>query len=325
MKKKPFRPAWWLRSPHAQTLWASTCRLKPKIATRRERIELPDGDFIDLNWSRGNESAPLAVILHGLEGSLDSGYVRGIMTALKKSGWQAVVMHFRGCSDEPNRLPRAYHSGDTGDIAYFVNELRQRFPNRTLAAVGYSLGGNALLKWLGESGENNPLQAAVAVSVPFDLAIAASKLKQGGSRLYQQHLLTNLKKTIECKKALLEPVIDFNSALASEDFYDFDDRVTAPLHGFQDVHDYYQRSSSKQYLTGIKIPTLIIHSSDDPFMTPAAVPNSSEVSEAVTFELCQHGGHVGFISGRLPGKANYWLENRIPAFLAKFMNKQCAK
>lgn len=311
-----FRPAWWLRNPHLQTLWPYLFRRWRRIDLRRERLELPDGDFLDLDWITGADSGPIVLVLHGLEGSSRSGYAGGMLRAIQARGWRALVMHFRGCSGEPNRLPRSYHSGETGDLAYMVGVMRLRFPGVSLAVVGYSLGGNVLLKWLGETGAGNPLAAAVAVSVPFELHKAAWRLERGLSRLYQWKLLRSLRHRTAAKFSCMSCPVPLGDLSLLTSFRAFDDRVTGPLHGFQGADDYYARSSSRQYLPGIRIPTLIVHALDDPFMTSDAVPKLSELATATCLELSQHGGHVGFLSGRFPWKAEYWLERRIPEFLA---------
>lgn len=316
--RSDFRPAPWLRNPHLQTIWASLLRRRPPLDTRPERLELPDGDFVDLLWC-GPQHGPIIVVLHGLEGSIRSRYAAGIMAGIAAHGWRGVFMHFRGCSGVPNRLPRSYHSGDTGDIRYLVETLRRREPQTPLAAVGYSLGGNALLKYLGESGRDTPLEAAVAVSVPFDLDNAARRLERGLSRLYQRHLLASMHRKLRSKFAGRPGPVKPDEISALRSFRLFDDKVTAPLHGFAGVDDYYARCSSRRYLTGIGIHTLILHASDDPFMTPQAVPGEQEMSPTTRLELSRHGGHVGFVSGRWPWRTRYWLEERILAFLTPFL------
>ena len=310
-----FRPAWWLPGPHAQTLWPVLCRRRPRLRLRRERLELPDGDFLDLDWTDGDQG-PLAIILHGLEGSSDSHYVLGLLAAITGHGWRGVVMHFRGCGGQPNRLARGYCAGETGDIAYIVNWLRRRKPATPLAMIGYSLGGNALLKWLGEVGADAPICAAVAVSAPFVLDMTARRLVRGFSRLYQFHLLRELKCSYRDKfHRRSDGPVALTGLAAIRDFYAFDDRITAPLHGYASVHDYYARASCRPYLKHICVPTLILHALDDPFMRPEAAPKSGELSPSVRLELSQNGGHVGFVTGRWPWRAGYWLEQRIPAFL----------
>ena len=309
-----FKPAWWLPNSHAQTLWPYLFQKKLRLHLARERLELPDGDFIDLCWT-DQQSDTIVMIIHGLEGSIDSHYARGIIPALYGLGWRAVFMHFRGCSGEHNRLSRGYHSGDTGDIKYLVDTLHHRYPDANLIAVGYSLGGNALLKYLGENTDRRPLKGAVAVSVPFELASGALRLETGFSRVYQRHLLKRLQGKIISKFTGRQAPLPLDRVPDLDTFMRFDDAITAPLHGFQDVHDYYTRSSSRQFLKNIRVPTLIIHAQDDPFLTPDAIPAAKELSGEISFELSKRGGHVGFISGNNPFKPAYWLEQRIPEFI----------
>jgi len=289
------------------------------MAFDRQRVELPDGDFVDVDWAGGNPAdGPIVLLLHGLEGSSDSSYVRGLLRQVQRRGWRGGVMHFRGCSGAANRLPRGYHSGDSNDIAYLVDQLKQRQPDTPVAVVGYSLGGNVLLKWLGQRGDSNPLDAAVAVSVPFDLHAAADRLQRGLSRLYQRHLLTRLRQSVRDKLTQLdgEPPIDPKCIDELHTFRAFDDAVTAPLHGFAGVDDYYTQCSSRQYLGGIARPTLIIHARNDPFMTPAVIPRPDELSSSIQMIVTDDGGHVGFVSGRWPWRPVYWLEHRIVEYLA---------
>lgn len=322
----PFTPAWWLPGGHAQTLFAAL-RPRPRPArSTPERLELPDGDFVDLVWI-GPERAPVVAVLHGLEGSVRSGYAAGLLAALAARGWRAVLMHFRGCSGAPNRLARSYHSGDTGDIAFLLAELARRHPQVPRAAVGFSLGGNALLKYLGELGEsatNAPLAAAAAVSVPFDLDDAARRLDRGLSRLYQYKLLRSLKRRTLARASLLAGRIDLHRVPALRSFRAFDDAVTAPLHGFRGADEYYARSSSGPWLDRIRVPTLVLHARDDPFMTEAALPAPAHLAPAVRLELSDRGGHVGFIAGGTPWRPVYWLEQRIPDFLAAHLGPAAA-
>ncbi|SFD84733.1 hypothetical protein SAMN05660831_02426 [Thiohalospira halophila DSM 15071] len=312
LETSPFRPAWWLPGPHAQTLWPHLCRPRPRVATRPERVELDDGDFIDLAHGDGPAAAPRVLLLHGLEGSLRSQYARGMMAALSRSGLRPVFMHWRGCSGEPNRLPRSYHSGATDDIARVVAHLRAREPETPLAAIGWSLGGNALLKWLGETGSANPLAAAAAISVPFRLERAAARMDRGFSRLYQWRLVGELRRSLEAKRRLRG--LELPEPLRGG-FRAFDDAVTAPLHGYRDANDYYARASSRPWLGRITVPTRILHALDDPFMDPGAIPTARELPPAVTLELARRGGHVGFVEGALPGRPQYYAEHRIPAWL----------
>ena len=313
-----FRPAWWLPGPHAQTLWPVLFRKRSRLALRRERLELPDGDFLDLDWAGDDERGPIVLILHGLEGSSDSHYARGLLATVVRHGWRGVVMHFRGCGGQPNRLARRYYAADTADMAYVADCLRRREPTVPLAAVGYSLGGNALLKWLGTARVDLPLRAAVAVSIPFRLDDTARRLQQGFSRLYQLHLLRALKRGYRAKfRHRSDGPVTLAELATIQDFHGFDDRITAPLHGYAGVHDYYTRASCRPDLRHIRIPTLILHALDDPFMRPATAPAASELSPSVRLELSPSGGHVGFIAGPWPWRADYWLERRIPTFLAE--------
>jgi hypothetical protein len=255
------------------------------------------------------------LVLHGLEGSLESHYAAGLLNALATAGYNAGLMYFRGRSGEPNRLPRGYHSGETGDLEYVVRYICERYA-QPLSVIGFSLGGNVLLKWLGEKGDETGIQQAIAISVPFDLDAAARQLDRGFSRLYRNHLLRKMRASVIRKAAL--HTLPWPVARLEElrSFRAFDDAITAPLHGFRDVDDYYRQASSRQFLRHIRIPTLILQSADDPFLPAAALPIDSELAGSVTLELSPHGGHVGFVSGHLPFRPRYWLEHRILEQLA---------
>lgn len=309
-----FKPAWWLPGAHLQTLFPYVFRRQRPPPLKRERIELSDGDFVDIDWT-GAQPGPLVLLLHGLEGSIRSHYVAGLLHTLADCGFQTALLYFRGCSGEPNRLPRSYHSGETGDLDTIVGHLKTRQPRRPLYIVGVSLGGNVLLKWLGEQGAQSRVERAVAVSVPFELNIAALRLEKGLSRLYQSHLLRKLRRSTRRKAERMQLPVDVSRLSRLKSFRDFDDQVTAPLHGFRDVDDYYNRCSSRQFLARIATPTLILHARDDPFMTPAAIPRAAELGSGICLEVCEAGGHVGFISGEWPWKPGYWLDERVCAFL----------
>ncbi|AGA89903.1 putative hydrolase of the alpha/beta-hydrolase fold protein [Thioflavicoccus mobilis 8321] len=306
-----FRPAWWLSNAHLQTLWPSFARRRPHLSLPRRRIELPDGDFIDL--AVATTAGPRVLVIHGLEGSLQSHYAGALVARLIESGYCPLFMHLRGCSDEPNRLQRGYHSGASDDLAAVLAELAEDPEGAPLAAVGFSLGGNLLLKYLGET--DNPLVAsAVAVSVPFVLRDAMLRLNDGISRIYRRYLLDKLKAAYRRKLAHMGLPAD--PALGAIDDIDtFDDRITAPLNGFAGAYDYYAQCSCRQFLPAITIPTLILHAHDDPFMYPRTVPYAHELGPGVTLELAAHGGHVGFIGGAIPGRPVYWLEERILRYL----------
>jgi len=309
-----YRPAWWLRNAHAQTLWPSLFRQKPKIEISRERVELKDGDFIDLIWS-GEKSAPIVLFLHGLEGNIHSHYAAGIMQQLNQAGFRACLMHFRGCSEEPNRLPIAYHSGKTDDPAEISEHIKKHHGRQLFGVVGVSLGGNVALKWLGELGEQCELQRAAVMSVPFILNDAALRLRKGASRFYERHLIGNLQESYQTKFKQIESPVTVN-VKNLRTFRQFDNEVTAPLHGYKDVDDYYTTCSSRPYISKIKIPTLILHAKDDPFMYPSTSPEENELSDHVYLELTAHGGHMGFISGKFPGKATYWAEKRLAEWMS---------
>lgn len=321
-----FRPHPLLRGPHAQTVFASFLRRPPPLQVARERLELDDGDFLNLAWLPEPDGAaadtPLVMVMHGLTGSIDSKYARGLLRVVQGLGWRGLLLHFRGAGGEPNRLPRGYHSGETGDFATVLARLRRRYPAAPLAAVGYSLGGNVLLKHLGERGADTPLAAACAVSVPFDLDLCARAMDRGLSRAYQRHLLGNMRRAAERKFSLIEPPFALPDLRRLRNFRTFDDAFTAPLHGFAGVDDYYARASSKPFLKHIRVPALVLQARDDPFMTPAVVPAEEDLADSVRLELSAHGGHVGFVAGDRFGRPVYWLEQRIPAFLREYLSKE---
>ncbi|MGZ8237196.1 MAG: hydrolase [Methylobacter sp.] len=322
--KKAFKPAWWLSNSHLQTIYPALLRKTPDPPDyRRERLTTPDYDFIDIDYC-GTGNQPLIILIHGLTGSSQSDYIKGLQSALLKQGFRSAALNFRGCSGQSNNRARSYHSGETEDIHFLYRTLREREPETPLGAVGFSLGGNVLLKWLGEQGEQLHLFAAVAVSVPLLLGPCATKLDKGFAKCYRGRLLNALKVYMRNKLQHLESIGQSQEALkikelgdlsAINSFWQYDDRVVAKLHGFNDVHDYYQRSSSRQYLKSISVPTLVIQAVDDPFMTKEVLPGLDEISPHVHLELTQRGGHVGFVSGSIPFKPKYWLEQRIPEFL----------
>ena len=315
-----FAPAWWLKNRHAQTTypslpWAGA----PIIAVRRQVLELPDGDSTVVDWMKEgpdqDAGAPILIVLHGLEGSIDSPYARMLLKAATDYGWRAALLHSRDCGDYRNRLPRRYHAGETNDIRCFLESLRAGGHDGPMVAAGYSLGGNVLLKYLGENGLSTPLAAAAAVSVPLDLHNSANALSTGFSKVYQYNLIKRMKKAITRKFDHHTTAFDWHRAMAAKSFAEIDDAITAPLHGFASKDEYYDRCSSVRFLSDIRCPTLIINSLDDPFMTPAAIPDSSMLSETVQLELANHGGHVGFIDGGTPWRPQYYLPGRIIRFL----------
>ncbi|WP_153785514.1 hydrolase [Pseudomonas sp. EMN2] len=319
-----FRPATGLTNPHLQTLWGPLWRKLPDLQRNRERLWLADGDFLDLDWHGPHQpDTPLVLVLHGLTGSSNSPYVKGLQQALQLRGWASVAINWRGCSGEPNLLARSYHSGASEDLAETIRHLRAQRPLAPLYAVGYSLGGNVLLKYLGESGSASELEAAVAVSVPFRLDQCADRIGLGFSKIYQAHFMREMLAYVQDKQRHfrdkghhegLAEIERLGSLRKLRTFWDFDGKVTAPLNGFSDVHDYYRRASSRYYLRENRTPTLIIHASDDPFVFSHSLPSADELAPQTQFELHSRGGHVGFVDGSLrnPG---YYLERRIPQWL----------
>ena len=324
-----FKTAWWLNNAHLQTLYPALIRkMPPPIGSKRERLITPDHDFIDIDWC-GEGNQPLVILLHGLTGSSQSGYIKGLQFSLLKQGFRSVTLNFRGCSGEYNYSARCYHSGETEDIHFLYQTLRQREPDTPFAAVGFSLGGNVLLKWLGEQGNNLSLFAAIAVSVPLVLSACATKLDKGFSKIYRAKLLRDLKHYVQAKQGYLEQlgkhleankIEQLGDLSRIDSFWQYDDQVVAKLHGFKNVQDYYQRSSSRQFLKSIAVPTLLIQALDDPFMTEDVLPDFEELSSSIHLEITQGGGHVGFIAGENPFKPDYWLEQRIPEFLRQHLS-----
>lgn len=301
---EPYEAPWWLPGGHLQTLFAALAP-KPRVALRRERRDTPDGDFIDLDWA--GEDGPLLVLFHGLEGSSSSQYARSIAAHAVARGWRCVVPHFRGCSGELNRLPRAYHSGDSAEIAWILASLRATH------AAGISLGGNALLKHLGEAGAQSGLVRAVAVSAPLDLAAAGHALDRGLCRLLYTRMFLRTLRSKSVEKHNRHPgIFDLARARAATTLWEFDDAVTAPLHGFAGADDYWARSSSGPWLARIRVPTLVVNARNDPFM-PAAVldglQSRRDIPASVTLEFPPAGGHAGF-----PGRDD-WLARRVLEFV----------
>lgn len=320
VRSSEFRPARWLRNRHLQTIYPSLPLPGiPRPPLVREPLELPDGDVTVVDWLTDvpmtSETSPLLIVLHGLESSAQSTYARQLLFAASEHGWRAAVLHFRDCGDYRNRLPRRYHAGETYDIRYFLRKLRTDGHSGPLVAAGFSLGGNVLLKYLGESGDDTPLVAAAAVSVPLNLHASAEALSKGFSRFYQRVLLKRMKRSIRKKFDRYTAAFEWDRAMNATTFAEFDDAVTAPLHGFANKDDYYDRCSSAGFLGAIERPTLIINALDDPFMTPDIVPDESSLSEFVTIEVSENGGHVGFIDGGTPWRPRYFIPRRIIRFL----------
>ena len=318
--RSAFRPARWLRNRHAQTIYPSfpwACRERP--ALRREVLKLPDGDETAVDWVVETEgtpkTAPLLIILHGLESSAESAYARTLMQAAAARQWRCCVLHFRDCGDYRNILPRRYHAGETNDVRYFVAKLEREGQFGPMIAAGYSLGGNVLLKYLGESGAGCPLKGAAAVCVPLNLHACADALNIGISKGYQRYLLKRMKRAVTRKFNPHTAAFDWQRAMQASTCAEIDDAVTAPLHGVANKDDYYDKCSSVHFLKRIERPTLIVNALDDPFMTPEVIPDAPLLSDHVTLEVADHGGHVGFIEGGTPWRPRFYLPERLISFL----------
>lgn len=306
----------WLPGGHLQTIYAAKCIAAPSTRLRRERWDTPDDDFIDLDFTDGNAGAPMLVMFHGLEGSSASHYARAMMHALAERGWHGVVPHFRGCSGELNRAPRFYHSGDSTEIDWIVRRLKQIADSKGCAqfyVTGVSLGGNALLRWLGESGLDLPwVDAACAISAPLNLAGGGAALSRGFNKVYTRVFLETLKPKCERKLTQFPGLFDRTAMQRARNLYEFDNVVTAPLHGYRDTDDYWHRASACHVLPDIRVPTLVLNARNDPFLPERYLP--AHASSQVTLEFPERGGHVGFASGPWPGHHN-WLPERILQFV----------
>ena len=304
----------WLPGGHAQTIWPVLIKAAPPPLVR-ERWDTPDGDFLDVDRLPGPADAPLVILFHGLEGSARSHYAASLLHALAARRWQGAVVHFRGCGGEANRLPRAYHSGDADEIDWLLRRFAEVHPRIPRYAAGVSLGGNALLKWLGtrEDSAAGLLRAAAAVSAPVDLAGAGHALGRGFNRIYTRHFLVTLKPSALERLQRHPGLYDAARLRAARNLHDFDDLVTAPLHGFRNVADYWERASSRPHLGGIRVPTLLLNALNDPFLPARFLPGPAEVSSHVQRCFPAQGGHVGFVSGSFPGRLD-WLPQKLLQF-----------
>ena len=303
----------WLPGGHLQTIYPATCINKPAVSYRRERWEAPDGDFVDLDFVDGTPGKPFIVLFHGLEGSSDSHYARSLMAHIAGLGWSGVVPHFRGCSGEPNRAPRFYHSGDAEEIDWLLRRLKTRAGAGKFFATGVSLGGNALLRWLGESQQQAGIvDAACAISAPLNLAGGGAALSQGLNMIYTRVFLQTLKPKCLNKLKQFPGLFNRDAMLDARDLYQFDNVVTAPLHGYRNTEDYWHRASAVHILDDITVPTLVLNARNDPFLPPHHLP--TRAAAHVRLEYPAHGGHVGFAVGGVPGSLN-WLPQRMVSFL----------
>jgi uncharacterized protein len=308
-----------------RTMWGRLVRRwRRPVETRAERWETPDGDFITIRRleraARSPADTPHLVLLHGLEGGAHSHYVPNFLAEAQGRGWSADLLLFRGCGGEPNLAPRFYHSGETTDLSYVIARLIDEDPGRPLVLAGVSLGGNVLLKWLGEVGIAAPPQvrAAAAMSVPFDLARGCRHISRGFSRLYERVFVESLREKALAKLSRYPELFDRARLHRARTLWDFDEAVTAPVHGFRDAQDYYERSSSIRYLQDIRVPTYLLSARDDPFLPEAVLTEVESIArsnEYLTVEFVDRGGHVGFVSGTLPWRPHQWGEWRTVAYL----------
>ena len=317
-----FKPAWWLSNPHAQTMFAKLLQKKASSIEINKTIETPDGDFFDIAWTEPPEqnlSKPIVVVLHGLEGSQNSHYAKGMLTAIKASGWVGLLMHFRGCGGKPNRQLNSYHCGDIRDISFLTQQLSQQYPNRKLALVGFSLGGNVASQFLAKH-QDNPYSAACIICAPFDLASCSKKINIGTSKIYQQYLIGMLKDSALRKHDVMpSDKVCPDKVKAIKTMWQFDDYITAPLNGFKNALDYYEQVSGIKVLPKIQTPSLVIHAQDDPFIDHEKIIEIKNLPKNIRFEVSKKGGHVGFIAGNNPLKPQFWLEQRVPQYLAEFL------
>lgn len=316
-----YRPPLALRNGHLLSIWPSLARRVPEVAYRRERITTLDDDFLDIDWSLVAESNTLVIISHGLEGESGRSYMRGMARAMNRAGRDALCWNYRGCSGEPNRLLRSYHSGASEDLDVVVRHAINTKGYRRLALIGFSLGGNITLKYLGERGASvDPaIMAAVAFSVPCDLRSSSMALARPSNALYMRRFLLSLRTKMLAKEGLMSTPIDREELRRMRTFQEFDDRFTAPLHGFRDAEEYWQHSSSRQFLPGITIPTLLVNALDDPFLDIPCYPyKEARRSRHIYLETPRHGGHVGFVSFAPNGE--YWSEQRANEFLLERNN-----
>jgi predicted alpha/beta-fold hydrolase len=317
-----YSPAWWIPGGHLQTLWGKFFRQQTPAPTLMERWDTPDGDFLEIHRLAAERNAPRLILLHGLEGTVRSHYAQALLNEAARRGWGADLLIFRSCGSEPNRTRRFYHSGETGDVGFALEKILDEFPTSPLAFAGVSLGGNVLLKFLGERGEDLPpqLKAAAAISVPYDLARSSRRINHGFSRFYQKFFLNSLRRKAQEKARRFPDLAPQASIAALRTLEDFDNLITGPLHGFRDAQDYYTRSSSLSYLKGIRLTTLLFSAIDDPMLPAQVLDEVREAARdnpALEIDFVEKGGHAGFVTGSVPWRPFYYAEHRVGEFFAQ--------
>jgi uncharacterized protein len=317
-----YSPAWWIPGGHLQTLWGKLFRRQTPAPTVPERWDTPDGDFLEIHRLVAERDAPRVLLLHGLEGTVRSHYAQALLNEAARRGWGADLLIFRSCGSEPNLTRRFYHSGETSDLGFALDKILDEFPASPLALAGVSLGGNVLLKFLGERGADLPpqLKAAAAISVPFDLARSSMRINRGFSRFYQRFFLNSLRKKAQEKARRFPDLAPHGRIAALRTLEEFDNLITGPLHGFQDAQDYYARSSSLPYLNKIRLTTLLFSAIDDPMLPPQVLDEVREAAmdnPALKIDFVKRGGHAGFITGSVPWRPFYYAEHRVGEFFAR--------
>ena len=317
-----YSPAWWVPGGHLQTLWGKLFRRQSPAPTTVERWDTPDGDFIEVHRLAGPPRGPRLVLLHGLEGTIRSHYAQGLLGEAARRGWAADLLIFRSCGAEMNRTRRFYHSGETSDLALVVDRIVAEFPRALIGLAGVSLGGNVLLRFLGERGSNLPSQlaAAAAISVPFDLGRSSKRINRGFSTVYQQFFLRSLKRKVRQKVERFPDLVTPDRFASLRTLEQFDDAITAPLHGYRDAVDYYARASSLPALPDIRLKTLLLSAIDDPMLPPEVLDEVREAARknpALEIEFVKGGGHAGFVTGSVPWRPFYYAEYRVGKFFAE--------
>jgi uncharacterized protein len=319
-----YSPAWWIPGGHLQTLWGKLFRRQAPVPTRVERWDTPDGDFVEIHRLSGAPRGPRLILLHGLEGTIRSHYAQGLLGEAARRGWAADLLIFRSCGPEMNRTKRFYHSGETSDLALVVNRIVNEFPEAPVALAGVSLGGNVLLRFLGERGQDLPPQlvAAAAISVPFDLGRSSKRINRGFSIFYQRFFLESLKRKVRQKIERFPDLVEADRFASLRTLEQFDDVITAPLHGYRDAVDYYTRASSLPALKDIRLNTLLLSAVDDPMLPPEVLDEvraAARKNPALEIEFVEVGGHAGFVTGSVPWRPFYYAEYRVGEFFAAHM------